>query len=172
MKTSTNHQLNRGQFLKSLGLGSSALMAFYCIGTLASCGSGNDDPGPGPGPGPGSGAGVTGSASGNNIDFTLDLAHASFSQLKTAGSFVIIGDVLVAFTAGSTYIAVQKLCTHEGSTLAYRSSENDIHCSNHGSLFTTAGAVKQKPNTGDNINSLKTYSTSLSSDRTKLTVKA
>ncbi|WP_229201203.1 hypothetical protein [Arcticibacterium luteifluviistationis] len=47
-------ELNRGQFLKQLGMSSKALMAFYCMGTLAACTSddsvvpqGNNNPGDG-----------------------------------------------------------------------------------------------------------------------------
>lgn len=167
MKTEAISKVSRGQFLKSLGLGSSALMAFYCIGTLTSCSSDEDDPNPGTGTG---GTGVTGAVTGNNINFTIDLANSNFTSLKTKGSFVIIGDVLVVFTSNETYVAVQKNCTHEGNLLAYRSGENDIHCSTHGSQFTTAGAVKKKPDTGDNILGLKVFNTSL--DGNKLTVKS
>lgn len=170
MKTEIDQHLSRGQFLKSLGLGSSGLMAFYCIGTLSACSSDEDDPGPDNGPG--DGTGVTGTVTGNKINFTIDLNNSNFSRLKTKGSFVILGDVLVAFASNETYVAVQKLCTHQGNLLAYRNTENDIFCASHGSQFTTTGTVKEKPNTGENINDLKTFSTSLSSDKNSLTVKS
>jgi len=40
-------QLNRGQFLKQLGLSSAALMSFYCLGTvLTSCSKDDSEPAP------------------------------------------------------------------------------------------------------------------------------
>lgn len=144
-------------------------MAFYCIGTLTSCSSDEDDPGPDNGPG---GTGVTGTVTGNNINFTLDLTNSNFSSLKTKGSFVLIGDVLVAYTSNENYVAVQKLCSHEGNPLAFRNSENDIYCASHGSQFNINGTVKAKPNTGEDINNLKVFNTSLSADKNSLTIKS
>ncbi len=168
MKPDQKETINRGAFLRSLGLSTSALMAFYCIGsTMSSCGSAGDDPAPG---GNGNGNGITGTTTGNNINFTLDLTHSSFTTLKTAGSFAIVGDVLVAFGTGGSYIALSKACTHEGFTLRYRSSSNDILCTNHGAEFTVAGVVQKRPDTGTNIQALKVYNASLSDDGNTLTV--
>ncbi len=170
MKPEKQETLKRGAFLKSLGLSTSALMAYYCLGTtMSSCGSKSDDPSPGGGGG-GGGNGITGSTTGNSINFTIDLTHGTYSPLKTVGAYRVIGDVLVAFTTNSTYVALSKTCTHEGFTLRYRDSSNDIFCSNHGSEFTITGAVQKRPDTGDNISALRVYKISLSSDGNTLTV--
>ncbi len=167
MKPEKKETLKRGAFLKSLGLSTSALMAYYCLGTaMSSCGGKSDDPSPGGG----NGDGITGTTTGNAINFTIDLTNSTYSPLKTAGAYRIIGDVLVAFTTSSTYVALSKACTHEGFTLRYRDSTNDIFCSNHGSEFTITGAVQKRPDSGDNISALKVYKATLSSDGKTLTV--
>ncbi len=172
METVKKETIKRGEFLRSLGLSTSALMAFYCLGTLTSCGSSEDDPGPGGPGGPGQGTGVTGSATGNNINFTIDLTHQNFTSLKTAGSFAVVGNVLVAFTTGEVYVALSKTCTHEGNELVFRSAQNELYCSNHGSRFSVAGAVLQRPDTGENIPELATYKTSVAAGGNSLTVTA
>lgn len=165
MKMTKEEGMKRGEFLRSLGLSTSALMAFYCLGTtMTSCGSKDDDPDPGTG----TGTGVSGTTSGSSINFTVDLTHSSYSKLKTTGNSSIIGDVLLAFTSSNGYVALSKICTHQGSTVQYRSQQNDIFCSSHSSEFSLTGAVEQGPAT----TALKAYKTSLSSDGNTLTVTA
>ncbi|MDZ7934866.1 MAG: Rieske (2Fe-2S) protein [Emticicia sp.] len=145
MKTS---QLSRGQFLKQLGMSSAALMSFYCLGTgLTSCSTASDDPTPTPTPTPGGGAatipGVTGTTSGT-IDFTIDLSNVNFSKLKTQGEFTYVGDIIIANAKG-TFVALSKVCTHQGTTINYRSGTNDFRCPNHGSEFRLDGSVTKSP---------------------------
>jgi cytochrome b6-f complex iron-sulfur subunit len=166
METTKQEKMKRGEVLRNLGLSTSTLMAFYCLGTtMTACGSKDDDPDPvDPDPNPGSGTGVTGTTTGSAINFTVDLTKNS--SLKTAGEYKIFGDVLVAFTTGSSYVALTKICTHEGNTVAYRKAENDIKCPIHLSEFSITGAVEEGPATSP----LKAYKTSLSSDGNTLTV--
>lgn len=159
--------MKRGEFLRSLGLSTSTLMAFYCLGTtMTACGSSDDDPNPNPNPG--TGTGVTGTTTGSAINFTVDLTNSNNSKLKTAGEFIIFGDVLVAFTNASNYVALSKICTHEGNPVQYRKANNDIFCPFHQSEFSLTGAVEQGPA----VNPLKTYTVTVSSDGNTLTVKA
>ena len=161
-------KMKRGEFLRSLGLSTSTLMAFYCIGTtMTACGSSNDDPEPAPGGG-GSVNGVTGTTTGNAINFTVDLTHSSVKDLRTAGTGQIFGDVLVVFTPANQYVALSKVCTHEGETVGYRKAQNDIQCPRHESEFSLTGAVEKGPATS----ALKTFKTSLSTDGNTLTVTA
>lgn len=161
-------KMKRGEFLRSLGLSTSTLMAFYCIGTtMTACGSSDDEPEPNPGGG-GSVNGVTGTTTGNAINFTLDLTHSNAKDLKTAGTGKVFGDVLVAFTTANQYVALSRICTHEGSTVSYRKEQNDIRCPTHQSEFSLTGAVEQGPATTP----LQAYKTSLSSDGNTLTVTA
>lgn len=166
-------QLSRGQFLRQLGLSSGALMAFYCMGTgLTACG-GDDDPTPDPGPGPGSGPGpstsaaIKGTTSGAGIDFTVDLTHADYSKLKTTGEFSYVADIIIANT-GNSYVALSKVCTHEGNRIEYRSANGDFKCPAHGSEFNLDGSVKLSPAS----QSLKVYKTELQNSGNTLRVSA
>ncbi len=161
--------MKRGQFLRELGLSSSALLAFYCIGTtMTACSTGSEDPTP-TNPNTGTTSGLTGNAdtAKGTISFTLDLTNSNFSTLKTVGNFVVVDSIIVANAKG-TIVALSKACTHEGTTVAYRSSQNDFFCSNHGSEFSTTGAVEAGPAT----KGLTVYQTQLSTDGNTLTVKA
>jgi len=157
---------SRGQFLKTLGLSSKALMAFYCIGAVSACSTeeeetvtpGNTNTG-------NTSTGLTGTTSGASIDYTIDLKNASYSKLTTVGEFVIIGDTLVA-NANGTYIAVSKACTHQGTTLSYRKAQNDLHCGNHNSEFSITGEVEKAPATM----ALKTYKTTFNAAASTLKV--
>lgn len=149
-----NKSINRGEFIKGLGMSAKALMAFYCIGAITACEKSEETvvkpvvttppvttP---PVTTPPANTGVTGTATGATISFSLDFAHKDFSKLLTVGEFVIVGDVLVA-NANGNYIALSKACTHQGTTVDFRSKEGDIRCSNHDSLFKIDGTVKQGP---------------------------
>lgn len=161
--------MKRGEFLKSLGLSTSTLMAFYCLGTtMTACGSKDDDPNPDPNPNPGTGSGISGTTTGSGINFTVDMANSNNSKLKTDGNYIITGDVLVAKTTAGSYIALSKICTHEGNPVQYRSSSNDVFCQSHGSTFSIGGAVT----TGPAATPLKTYTVTVSTDGNTLTVKA
>lgn len=160
---------SRGQFLKTLGLSSKALMAFYCIGAVSACSSDDDTVTPvnntgNTGNSGNTATGITGTTTGASLNYTIDLKNASYSKLLTSGEFVIIGDTLVA-NANGTYIAVSKTCTHQGTTLAYRKAEGDIWCNNHGSEFKTDGTVEKSPAT----TALKTFKTTF--DATASTLK-
>ncbi|MCA0233927.1 MAG: Rieske (2Fe-2S) protein [Bacteroidetes bacterium] len=167
--------MKRGQFLRNLGLSSSALMAFYCMGTtMTACSSGSVDPDTS-GTGSNTGGtntgttGLTGNAdlSKGAISFTLDLTASTYSTLKTEGKFVIVGSVIVANAKG-TIVALAKTCTHEGTTIDYRPAQNDFYCSNHGSEFSTTGAVEVGPAT----RALTVYKAQLSANGNTLTVSA
>lgn len=160
--------IKRGQFLRELGLSGGALMAFYCLGTtMTACSSGSEDPAPVT---PGTGTtGLTGNAdtAKGAISFTLDLTNSTYAPLKTAGNFVTVGSLIVANAKG-TIVALSKVCTHEGTTVGYRSAQNDFFCNNHGSEFSTTGAVEMGPAT----KSLTVYTAKVSADGNTLTVTA
>lgn len=141
--------INRLQFLKQLGLSGSALLAFYCAGTLSSCSKAEDTVTP---------LGTDG--------VTLDLTSSAFSGLKTVGNYAYSGNVLVAHIKNGSYIAVSKICTHEGSTVRYVASADNLYCAEHGAQYTTSGTVTQGPAT----RSLTQYKTTLSSDGNSLLI--
>ena len=162
-------KLNRGQFLKSLGMSSKALMAFYCIGAVSACSTDETvDPinGNNNGTTGNADSGVSGNTSGATIDFTVDLSNSKNAKLLTSGEFAIYGNVLVANTGGNNFIAVSKVCTHQGTQLAYRKSEGDLFCNNHGSLFNSDGSVKKAPA----VSNLKAYSAKFDGTTNKLKV--
>ncbi|MEZ0485731.1 Rieske (2Fe-2S) protein [Fibrella aquatica] len=162
--------VSRGEFMRSLGMSSAALMAFYCLGTLSSCSKG-DDPAPVVTPPvTGGNSGLTGNSivSSGAIDFTMDLTNSTYSGLKTAGNFVSVGDVIV-FNAGGTYRALGRICTHQGGSLSFRSGSNDLVCSLHQATYTTDGSPKSQPVGGGTITAVKSYNATLTGD--KLQVK-
>ncbi len=142
-------QLSRGQFLKELGMSSAALMSFYCLGTsLTACSSKSSDPSPTtttPTTTTPVDTGITGTTSGT-VDFTVDLTHKDFVKLKTEGEYAYAGDIIIANAKG-TFVAISKVCTHEGTTIVFRGTNNDFRCPNHGSEFTTDGKVQKSPAT-------------------------
>lgn len=140
--------MKRGEFLRSLGLSSAALMAVYCMGTLTACSNGGDDPTPG---------GTTNPGGSTKVDFTLDLNATSSADLQGAKAYLIKDNVIVARTGANAYVALSKTCTHEGSTVEYDATLNRIHCPNHGSNFKTDGSIINGPAT----TALKTYKTTL-----------
>jgi len=166
MEIQKKEDLKRGEFLRSLGLSTSALMAFYCMGTtLTSCSTKDDDPAP---TAPGGGAGVTGTSTGSGIDFNIDLTSATYRDLKTTGKFSIIGDTIVIATGSDRFVALSKACTHQGTTVNFRSASNDILCPNHLSEFRLDGTVKKGPAASP----LTVFKTTLSANGNSLNVKA
>lgn len=152
-------ELSRGQFLKQLGLNGASLMAFYCIGTtMTACSKNEADPAPittGTGNPPAS----------TKVDFVLDLTTNDFKVLKTEGEFVI-KDALIIVNSAGTFVALSKVCTHEGTTVTYRKATNDLRCPNHGSEFKIDGTVQKSP-AGT---SLKVYKTEVQDSGNKLRV--
>lgn len=159
--------VSRGEFLRNLGISSSALMAFYCMGTtLSSCKGKDDDPMPGGTPP--AGIAVTGTTTGANLDFKIDLTAYTEKNLKTEGEFAVIGDAIVVALANKKYVALSKRCTHQGTTVNYRKTQGDIQCPNHLSEFKLDGAVQKGPATSP----LTVFTTTLSKDGNTLAVKA
>ena len=108
METQEKKIVSRGEFLRSLGVSSSALMAFYCMGTLTACSSKDDDPTPGGNTGGNNTNAVTGTTTGSNIDFTIDLTAYKEKNLKTEGEFAVIGDAIVIALSNQKYVALSK----------------------------------------------------------------
>lgn len=169
METKEQKTVNRGEFLRSLGLSTSALMAFYCMGTtLTSCSTKNDDPTPTTPTTPGGTAAVMGTTTGSSINFNVDLTSTDYKKLKTTGEFAIVGDTIVIATGSDKFVALSKACTHQGTTVGYRSASSDIKCPNHGSEFKLDGTVQKGPAASP----LTVFKTTLSANGNSLNVKA
>jgi Rieske Fe-S protein len=58
------------------------------------------------------------------------------------------GVIVVRLASGATasaFTAVQVNCTHEGTSINYNAQAGQFICPNHGSTFTTSGAVTLGP---------------------------
>jgi cytochrome b6-f complex iron-sulfur subunit len=128
--------MKRSEFIRSLSLGSSAVMALYCMGTLTSCTK--EEPMP-------SSSSSTTTGSGGKIDFTIDLSLSANSALLTNGGFLYFDNIIIVRSMTGSFIALSKVCTHQGTTVEYKVATDDIYCSNHGSRYELTGKVKQSP---------------------------
>lgn len=119
--------MDRKEFLSLIGLATGGMVIGVCFNACK-----KDD---------------SSSSTNNNTskDFTLDLTQASNAALKNNGGFVVTNGVIVARTNAGAYIAVAAACTHEGTTVGFDATNNKFHCSNHGSNFSTTGAVLNGP---------------------------
>jgi cytochrome b6-f complex iron-sulfur subunit len=79
-----------------------------------------------------------------NEDIQIDLNSPLYSALASAGGFVLINGIIVANT-GSGFVALSSICTHQGCTITYSSSNNNFPCPCHGSVFSTTGSVINGP---------------------------
>lgn len=126
--------MERREFLGSL-TGPVAVVCAVCMG---SCSKGSDSPSNPPG---GGGTPV----GGGTANFTVDLN----SSLTTVGSSLVQGAVIVARLATGnvpgSFTAVQVACTHQGTAINFSAATNNFVCPNHGSTFSTSGAVTQGP---------------------------
>lgn len=115
--------LDRNEFLKLVGTSIGAIVLTHCLS-----GCSKDDDGTTP-------------TTPTGVDFTLNLADPSNADLRTNGGFVYNRGVIVARTTSGAFIAVSQACTHQGTSVVYRSGTDDLFCPNHGSVFSTTGAA-------------------------------
>jgi cytochrome b6-f complex iron-sulfur subunit len=90
----------------------------------------------------------------NDNGIKVDLNNASFSDLKTVGGYAYTGNIIVIRSGESSYIALSKVCTHQGCTVTYNHANSQLPCPCHGSVFSATGSVVNGPANS----SLKTYS--------------
>jgi cytochrome b6-f complex iron-sulfur subunit len=127
--------MERHEFLAKLGMG----MAAVCAGcSIISCGSKVNDPTPG-------GDGGDPPPTSDGSLFSVDINN----ELKTVGSSKVTDGVIVvrlaAETIASSFAAVQVACTHQGTSINYNTNQGIFICPNHGSEFSTSGAVLLGP---------------------------
>ncbi|WP_319481091.1 Rieske (2Fe-2S) protein [uncultured Draconibacterium sp.] len=137
--------MDRKEFIKKFAYGGSILLTAPVI--LSACSSDDDDF-------------VPNDPNEPDTDLTIDLSSSTYSDLGTIGGFVYEGNIMIFRTGESTYLAISKICTHQGCTVAYNHTSGDVLCPCHSSRFTTAGAVVSGPATA----SLKTYSVQKNGD--------
>ncbi|WP_158825455.1 ubiquinol-cytochrome c reductase iron-sulfur subunit [Mucilaginibacter lacusdianchii] len=146
--------MNRQEFLTKFGIS----MAAVCAGCgIASCGSSpKDDPTP--------------SDNDNNNPPNGSLLSADLnSELKSTGDFkVASGIIIVRLATGNTadaFTAVQVACTHQGTAVNYNNAQGKFICPNHGSQFSTTGAVLLGPAT----TALKKYTVTVNGNTLNVT---
>lgn len=138
--------MKRDEFLTTLGIG----LAAACTGCLYGCSKSGDDEGtPGTNPPP---------PPPTNVSLTIDLNN----EIKNVGESKIASGIIVVRLAASnepsSFTAVQSACTHEGFTIGFSPTQGRFVCPNHGSQFSTAGAVQ----TGPATRPLKKYAIAIS----------
>lgn len=142
--------MERKDFIKKFAIGGSIL--FVVPTFLESCSNGNDeiinDPG-----------------NGNKNEIVVDLTQSANSNLKTVGGFVYVNNLIIIRTSDSQYTALSKICTHQGCTVTYNSSNNNVPCPCHGSLYNINGTVVNGPAP----ESLKQYSVKVEGNLLKIT---
>lgn len=114
----TQESISRKDFLRSIGLGGAALMA-----VLASCKSADSV-----------------APSGVSIDIS--------TTIKNVGDYTYSSGVIIARvnagSAASSFVALAKACTHEGTTVTYQGN-GIFYCPNHGAQFSSTGSVTRGP---------------------------
>lgn len=127
--------MERRHFFRNLAVGGSLLLSAPVIFNACSSNSVDDD-------------------SNNNAGgVTIDLTDSAYAALKTVGGFAYKGDIIIIHSTDTAYVALSKVCTHQGCTVTYNSSNNNLPCPCHGSLYTINGTIINGPAP----NPLKTY---------------
>ena len=76
---------------------------------------------------------------------TIDLNSSAFSGLQSVGGYAYSGNIIIIRTGESSYVALSKVCTHQGCTVDYSKSGNRIVCPCHLSTFDINGNVLGGP---------------------------
>lgn len=134
--------MRRTEFLSTLGFG----LAAACTGCLAACGKGDEaTPGGSITPPPPPPAAIN-----FNMDLNTDIK--SVGDSKTTSGVIVVR--LAAGNALASFTAVQVACTHQGTSIEFKSAQGNFVCPNHFSVFSPSGAVI----TGPASAALKKYS--------------
>lgn len=121
--------LNRRDFLAKAGLAAAALVV------VEGCGDGQIGP--------------TATTLGNGVTIKI----SDFPGLATAGTVVDVGHVrAVVRTGDSSFLAMSRVCTHEGCEANVE--QNQIRCPCHNSVFSATGDVVKGPDGGGSVTPL------------------
>lgn len=129
--------MNREEFLKQF----SSTVLLTCTCGVLGCSS-DDEPIP------------------DNVDFTLDLTLSQNAALNTPGGSVAANRIIIARLSATEFTALSRACTHQGTDVNFRPTQQDFLCPNHGSIFSTTGGVVQGPATSP----LRKFNTELTGD--------
>jgi cytochrome b6-f complex iron-sulfur subunit len=81
----------------------------------------------------------------SNVSFTLDLTQSANAALNTVGGYLVTNGVIVIRSSGSTFDALSATCTHQGCTVGYNSSAQEVVCPCHGGTYNLSGKVLGGP---------------------------
>jgi len=121
--------MERKEFLRKFVYGTGLLITAPAV--FSACSKEGDDP--------------DNNNNNNNNDVVVDLSKADFAALKIVGGSAYTGNIIVIRSSDTQYIALSKLCTHDGCTVNL--SGNQLLCPCHNSKFDTSGSVLQGPAT-------------------------
>lgn len=133
--------MTRKDFFLKVGFGTCAALLPACFGGIASSCSSSD-------------ASSETTKPPAVVDFNVDISRGT---LATNGGFLVLNEIIIARTLQGDFLAVSVACTHQYTNVDFHPLTNNFICSNHGSQFTSTGAVSKGP---AEIN-LKKYNTSL-----------
>jgi cytochrome b6-f complex iron-sulfur subunit len=133
--------MERKDFLRKFVFGTGLLIAAPAV--FNACSKGEDNPD--------DGSNNNNNNNNTSNDIIVDLSKTEFAALKTVGGSAYTGNIIVIRSGETQYIALSKLCTHEGCTVNYSGSQ--LVCPCHNSKFDTSGSVL----TGPATTSLKKY---------------
>ncbi|MCA1759382.1 MAG: Rieske (2Fe-2S) protein [Bacteroidales bacterium] len=131
--------MERKNFIQKFAIGGSILLTSPLL--FNACSDGNDDV-------------MDDKNDDNNNGVKVDLTHNDYAALSDVGGFAYTGNIIVIRSGENSYIALSKICTHQGCTVTYNHGNSQLPCDCHGSVFSTTGSVVNGP---ANTN-LKTYS--------------
>ena len=114
--------MNRKDFIRLMGTGALAVVALNQLG----CSKSDSVP---------------------KKDFTIDINDTQYSALLTVGGYVYVNGVIVFKSIDGSFYALSQICTHQGCTVVYDESQNDIFCPCHGSQYDLQGKVLMGPST-------------------------
>ncbi|MFW6277263.1 MAG: ubiquinol-cytochrome c reductase iron-sulfur subunit [Prolixibacteraceae bacterium] len=136
--------MKRKNFLKNFAVGGSLLLTSPVLFTA--CSKDDDIP----------------DNNGNGDGLTIDLSSLN---LDSVGDFDYSKDIIIIRNGENSYLALSKVCTHQGCDVRYNHSSGQLPCPCHGSVFSTTGAVINGPAE----TSLKKYSVTVEGDKLILT---
>ncbi|MBK9732136.1 MAG: Rieske (2Fe-2S) protein [Chitinophagaceae bacterium] len=113
--------MERKEFLQKLGYSAAA---FFIADFLAGCSKIDQYP---------------------KVDFYLDLLDPVNSGLMNLGGFVYVSNVIVFKGLDNNYYALSKICTHQGCSVEYEVSHDEMTCPCHGSHYDISGNVTMGP---------------------------
>ena len=87
-----------------------------------------------------------------------DAANAALRDVEGSRVFDIDGrKLIVVRITSTTFVTLSAVCTHQGCTVRYSTSADDLECPCHGARFSTDGAVKVGPATSPLAKYVTTY---------------